>query len=304
MSGIRFVNKKDRQEGRSPILIISVALLILCAALPWARLAQADQSEKILYVGTGDGDRQYLTTVNPDGTGRETVSSGYFMIVAPRFSEATGAILFTVHDEMVKSSVHVLYPEASPEKIINNACAHCWSPDGKFILYSPSGSECDLYRYNVATKGSERLTKGKMVNEACWSPDGKKIVLSVMEKDSSMDLYVYTLEGKSLQKLTDTKYFSEHSPSFTPDGKYVIYCHQPFEGLAGCKPGWLACLELATRKVTPLPVKDAYSPSLSSDGKQIVYEGGSGTGSIGRCLIDGSSQQTIPVNGSGPVWMK
>ena len=43
-------------------------------------------------VENGEENMQYLATVNPDGTGAKRVSSGYFLIVAPRCSQATGAI--------------------------------------------------------------------------------------------------------------------------------------------------------------------------------------------------------------------
>lgn len=304
MIGGKCIKERTRRQGAGPVLFISMMILMLCAALHWAHQAQAESGEKILYVENGEENMQYLATVNPDGTGAKRVSSGYFLIVAPRCSQATGAIVFTVQDEMVKSSVHIHYPDSSPEKIIDNAFAHCWSPDGKSILYSPSGSQCDLYRYSVAAKSSERLTKGKMVNEACWSSDGKRIALSVMEKDSSLNLYLYTLQGASLEKLTNTPGASEHSPNFTPDGKSLIYCHQPFEGLAGCKPGWLARLEVSSKKATPLPVKDAYSPSLSADGQWIVFEDGNETSRIALCRLDGSSLLKLPVNGAGPAWMK
>jgi Tol biopolymer transport system component len=294
----------SRQKKANPAIITLFLLLVFPTALLLSRHVQAGSGEKILFVEKRENNRQHLVLINPDGTGKKQVSKGYFYIVAPHCSQENSAILFTFHNEAMKSSVHVLYPEASLEKIIEGASAHCWSPDGTSILFSPSGKECDLYRYNVTTKGKERLTRGKMVIHACWSPEGKRIAFSAMEADGNMDLYLFTVQSASIEKLTRTARESEHSPVFTPDGKALIYCHQPFNGLAGCAPGWLEKIEIQTKKVTPLPVKDASSPSLSSDGQWIVFEDGSGTDGIGICKIDGSSRRKLPVQGSSPVWMK
>jgi hypothetical protein len=294
-----------RMAGRgNPALAAGLLFCLLALCLLPAHQAQAGAGLKVLFVEKGADQKHYLAAVNPDGTGCTRMSRGYFTLISPRYCPATGAILFTVHDEAMKSSVHVLHPEASPEKIIDGAFSHCWSPDGASFLYSPSGTQCNLYRYTMATKKREALTKGMMVNDACWSPDGAKIAFSVMEDDGAMDLFLYTLKGARQEKLTQTPGASEHSPGFSPDGRSLVYCHQPFKGLAGCGPGWLARIELATRRVTPLPVKEAYSPSLSPDGQWIVFEEGSGTDLLGICRADGSARRKLPLSGTSPAWMK
>jgi Tol biopolymer transport system component len=172
------------------LLILGVTVLAFSPAPFCGSDIQAGTAPQILYVEKGENSQNFLAVINQDGTGGKRVSKGFFFIVSPRTCRAHDIIVFTVHNEAMKTSVHLLYPDGRSEKVIENAAAHNWSPDGKAILYSPSGEECDLFSYTLSTKSSERMTKGKQIMEACWSPDMKKIALSIMEKNGSFDLYL------------------------------------------------------------------------------------------------------------------
>lgn len=62
------------------------------------------------------------------------------------------------------------------------------------------------------------LTQIREGSNPRWSPDGKKIVF---EHDE--EIWTINADGTSLMQLTNTSEIGEHLPSFSPDGRMIVY---------------------------------------------------------------------------------
>ena len=93
------------------------------------------------------------------------------------------------------------------------------SPDGRTIVFELLG---DIYTIPMAGGAATRLTSGQPFDaQPHFSPDGKSIVF-VSDRSQSDNLWVMNADGTSPRALTRENDQKFQSPTYTPDGKYVI----------------------------------------------------------------------------------
>src|SRR2546427_7924712 len=93
------------------------------------------------------------------------------------------------------------------------------SPDGKTILFDLLG---DIYRVGIAGGNAERVTSGPAFDYAPrYSPDGRTIVFC-SDRGGNMNLWLMNSDGSEARALTEEKDAVFSSPSWTPDGLYVL----------------------------------------------------------------------------------
>src|SRR6185437_6579441 len=94
------------------------------------------------------------------------------------------------------------------------------SPDGRTIVFEMLG---DLYTLPISGGKAARITSGQAFDaQPHYSPDGKSIVF-VSDRSGSNNLWIANADGTSPHELTrDNNNSNFQSPTYTPDGKYVI----------------------------------------------------------------------------------
>src|SRR6266581_3194202 len=93
------------------------------------------------------------------------------------------------------------------------------SPDGGTILFDLLG---DIYRVGIAGGKAVRITSGPAWDYAPrYSPDGRTIVFC-SDRGGNMNLWLMGADGSQAHALTEEKDAVFSSPSFTPDGLYVL----------------------------------------------------------------------------------
>ncbi len=98
------------------------------------------------------------------------------------------------------------------------------SPDGKTIVFELLG---DLYTISIAGGTARAITTGPPFDsQPSYSPDGKMIAF-VSDRDGAENLWVARSDGSDPRPLTKDKQNLFASPSWTPDGDYVLASRQP-----------------------------------------------------------------------------
>src|SRR6266545_4334744 len=93
------------------------------------------------------------------------------------------------------------------------------SPDGRTILFDLLE---DIYRIGIGGGQAERVTSGPAFDYAPrYSPDGRTIVFC-SDRGGNMNLWLMNADGSQARALTEEKDAVLSSPSWTPDGLYVL----------------------------------------------------------------------------------
>ncbi len=93
------------------------------------------------------------------------------------------------------------------------------APDGKTILFDLLG---DIYRLPIEGGAATRVTSGPAYDYAPrYSPDGRTIVFC-SDRGGNMNLWLMAVDGSGPRALTDETNAVFSSPSWTPDGLYIL----------------------------------------------------------------------------------
>src|SRR5581483_1064252 len=98
--------------------------------------------------------------------------------------------------------------------------APSWSPDGKKIIYSLNGNiwMMDPDGFNPETVLTEHSAICPL-----FSPDGKTVLFLTHLEDTAYNLWAMNLSDKTLKKLTNYTDWNVGSPSYSMDGKKILF---------------------------------------------------------------------------------
>ena len=110
-----------------------------------------------------------------------------------------------------------------------------------------------------------------------WSPDGKRIAFSGLTGGYT-DLYIYNLETKGLQNLTDDPFGDIH-PAWSPDGRWIVFVTERFSSQLATNGMMIGTYDLALadpntgdiKKLDILPGARKINPQWASDSKSVYF---------------------------------
>jgi tricorn protease len=164
-----------------------------------------------------------------------------------------------------------------------------WSPDSKKLSYTDQ--TLTLYYIDVATRTVTRVDKEdyenvdvsqdvKSIYDYSWSPDSRYIVYSKMNSAFMYQLYVYSLENKTINCISNGL-FHDFSPVFAKDGEYIYFISNRRFEPTYCDIEW----EMVYQKVAGI-----YAVALKKDWKSILPFRSDEEGPSGR-----TEQPTAPI---------
>ncbi len=97
-----------------------------------------------------------------------------------------------------------------------------WSPDGNYLAFSTNDGS--IYILGAKDKKLTKVDRNPMGQtwDYSWSPDSQWLAYTKRGRDGLGRIYVYNLKEKKARLLISSS-FDDFSPSFTPDGKRLIY---------------------------------------------------------------------------------
>ena len=147
-----------------------------------------------------------------------------------------------------------------------------WSPDGKTLAVVDQSSPDEpnsIFLLSVEEGEKERLTsppESTSDDFPAFSPDGKTLAFIRSGRFSSEDIYLISLSGGNLRRLT-TDDRRINSLAWTADGHEIVFSSNrggPFSlwrvTVSGGTPEWVAAIG-----------QNAYSPAISRQGNRLAY---------------------------------
>lgn len=103
------------------------------------------------------------------------------------------------------------------------------SPDGRTLLFDLVG---DLYTLPIGGGKATRITDGPAMDaQPRYSPDGKEIVFA-SDRSGAEQLWIMNVDGSNPRAVTRGDNAHYVSPTFTPDGQYVLASRSVYQSVA------------------------------------------------------------------------
>jgi hypothetical protein len=243
--------------GSAGVAITAVALALAAPALG----AFPGQNGKIAFESAGG----IVEAINPDGTGRTTLTTGF----DPSWSPDGSRIAFRRGD-----GLYVASADGSGATLIvaggTRMGGPTWSPDGTQLAFVRHGlcdrdgcSQSHLFVTNQDGTGTHEVQISALrPAEPAWSPDGTKFLATDDGgSDSGPRVFTVNVDGTGLEYQNLASEISDEHPSWSPNGARRLFARRTTNGYTS---GTIASNPFTV--VHPQPVGGAWAP----DGSRIA----------------------------------
>jgi Tol biopolymer transport system component len=186
-------------------------------------------ANKILF--TTDGGN-YLVVANADGTGMKELSQDMRGTeTLAEFSRDGSMIAFMEKNINYKTILCTIDTSGNNKNVIldieepNSGDNLSWSPDNKSVVFAnrTSAYKYNIFFINIDGTGYKNLTNSDWHQfRPEFSPDGLHVAYEELNA-SDYDIMMVNSDGSDIKNITNTPSENEHFPSWSPDGKKLMY---------------------------------------------------------------------------------
>lgn len=175
-----------------------------------------------------------LVIANADGTGiRELSKDIRGTEYLAEFSRDGRQIAFVEKNQSYQSAIYVIDTSGNNKTFVINIESPSsgdtfdWSPDNKTIVFSNKNSSAkeNICKVNTDGTGYINLTNSNF-NQVRpeFSPDGQYIAFEELGSSGITDIMYMKADGSGIVNISNTASEHESQPSWSPDGKKILYC--------------------------------------------------------------------------------
>ena len=260
-----------------------------------------------------DGDL-WLYTVQGDAFTRLTTDGADSFEQQPRFRPGTnGTVSFFVNasdgkggnifdvDPTTKKATRIV--PAAPVRTLG------WSPNGDALAYVAGLDDTEgvwVYLFDPVSKASRRIKRlpacascGRGIADlderrVSWSPDGSKILIvdTTLDNDPGISMFVFDRSGKDVVPAR-----AGTQARWSADGGAIYY--EQTDPLAKAN---LKALDVATNKLSSLPVTGGVRFAVSPDAKFLAYDDGK-VDSVFLLDLTSKAKRKLAAGALGALWL-
>ena len=145
--------------------------------------------------------------------------------------------------------------------------------DTRIAFMSNRSGNGEIYLMNADGKRVRRLTEHPQFDSTpAWSPDREKVTFMSF-RDEPGDIYVMNPDGTNLINLTQSPEMEEASPSWSPDGKQIVYKSWGIFNANGFFQSdiWVMDADGENQRNLTNHIAGDWQPDWSPDGRQIAF---------------------------------
>ncbi|MFA6924842.1 MAG: S9 family peptidase [Bacteroidales bacterium] len=242
--------------------------------------------KKIGFISAESGSSQ-IWEMNADGSDRKQISNIENDITGFKYSPDQKKILYVKEVPELVKKVKDVYPDLpkSDGRVITDIMYRHWDTwkDSYSHVFVADFDGNKLINNIDIMKGEEFDCPNKPfsgMEDIAWSPDSKKIVYSCVKKkgkeyalSTNSDLYIYNLQTKTTENITNGMLGYDVEPSFSPDGKKLAWSSMERNGFESDKRR-LFVLDFEKKSKTYYTKdfdQNAENICWSEDGKNIYF---------------------------------
>ena len=185
---------------------------------------------KIVYCSLRDNIYSQIYTMNVDGSDQKritTIKTGDACgPVWSRDGKKIAFYAFALTNPSRNPEIWVMEPDGSNQKrLTDHGLDPTWSPDGRQIAFaSKRDGVFQIYAMNSDGSNVRRLTKHNAEDaNPVWAPDGGAIVFISATGDDRRGLFIMGADGSEQHGLAHSKSQDFCFPSWSPDGKTLVF---------------------------------------------------------------------------------
>ena len=196
---------------------------------------------QILFTHLADKEarKTEICLMKPDGSGIKVIVPGEAQtaFISPVWSPDGKHIAYSALQigAGFVSTVYVVDADGKNRKKVVDGAVAVWSPDSKRLMYSSIPKEDIPELKIVDLDGANGKTLAPQGFSPAWSPDGKKIVYTG-NSDNRPALFVMDADGAHSTLLTKDPDTLAMGPTWTQDGKHILFTRLPKSDEGGPKP--------------------------------------------------------------------
>lgn len=144
-----------------------------------------------------------------------------------------------------------------------------WSPDGQWLAFTNHG------HVQIAPADGRGLPRAVIdftggAFSPVWMPDSHSLIVSVTRRDA-FSLLLTDRDGRWPRALADDNGGDNMETAPSPDGRFVVYTHRPFDDLNRWELRLVEVETGQTRHLTGTPKQKDWSAAWSPDGSTIAF---------------------------------
>jgi len=174
-----------------------------------------------LFVMDESGDNLVQLTASPeDDLDAAWAPDGQNVVFARRVKKIVGKQSSIWILNMSSKQEKKLMPDFSRSNILPD-----YSPRAPLLVFTGSRTlGWDVFLFSFESGKYRGLTEGGKACRPRFSPDGQKIVYVSHKTGGKGDIWTMNWDGSSQQRITERDETFDYFPSWSPDGKQVVFC--------------------------------------------------------------------------------
>jgi Tol biopolymer transport system component len=180
-----------------------------------------------------------------------------------------GKLLFVDTSEPGKTFLATVYPDGSNRQRLTPSYSNLvfpkYSEASGWIGFTNKTPDMKSEVYLLSRDGQKIKKIFQDANFEDFSPDGKSLLYTSCDKQAS--LYLYSLESKAVQKISDTLKIT--SASWAPTGNWIVVSAMTDDGTGDLY--LISTRAQGFERLTQTPGVDESFPVFSKDGKFLVF---------------------------------
>ncbi len=262
-SRIAFVDETGPKENRRKRLMVmdqdgANVRAITSGEMSIVAPRYSPSTQEIAFMAQAAGHQPRVQVINLETGSRQAFGSVDSMSASPRFSPDGRRLVMSVQSGG-NADIVTMDLASKAQKPITSGLAidtsPTYSPDGSQIAFeSDRGGSQQVYVMGADGSNPHRITFGTgSASQPAWSPRGDLIAYT-RQRNGGFAICVAKTDGTGERVLTEG--FHNESPSFSPNGQYVVFFRDP----GGQGGGKLFMVDITGKVEQPVP-----TPAYASD---------------------------------------